>query len=248
MNMATTNVTVPRMPGTTSRVQMMEVRRATVRRHALAACMSTGTSVWAGGHFDVDDAGTLDPGQCRYETWVTRIELAPANVIHFGPACRVGPIELGFNFDRISQPDGRQRTRGPQVKWTFFGNGDASLIAALGWSATYDLTGHGKPGQQVLVPLTWRPTQTLSIHANLGLDRSPIDGARTYRRGIAGEWAVDERVSLIVERNRAAGSWTSRAGLRFGLTPLVSLDISAARTIPLGIRSYVLGLNREFLR
>ena len=28
--------------------------------------------VHAAGHFDIDDAGTLDPGQCQYEVWVGR--------------------------------------------------------------------------------------------------------------------------------------------------------------------------------
>lgn len=226
---------------------MMGVKRTMVWRHALVACMLTDSSAWAGGHFDVDDAGTLGPGQCQYETWVTRIEVEPANVFHFGPACRVGPFELGLNFDRISTPDGRQRTLGPQIKWTFFGDG-APLNAALGWNATYDLTRHGKPGRQVLVPVTWRATESLNVHANVGLDWSPIDGASTRRRGIATEWAVDGRMSLIAERNRAAGSWTSRAGLRFGLTPLIGLDISASRTTPQGVRSFVIGLNHEFSR
>ena len=80
------------------------------------------------------------------------------------------------------------------------------------------------------------------------LDWLPVDGVRTRRGGIAGEWAIDERLSLIVERNRAAGFWTSRAGVRFNLTPLINLDASASRTNPGGIRSFVIGLNHEFSR
>jgi hypothetical protein len=55
-------------------------------------------------------------------------------------------------------------------------------------------------------------------------------------------------VSLIAERNRAFGLWTSRAGVRLSLTPLISIDVSAARTGPEGVRSFVIGLNHEFSR
>jgi len=60
------------------------------------------------------------------------------------------------------------------------------------------------------------------------------------------EWALNDAVSLIAERNRASGAWTSRVGGRFSLTPLISVDVSASRTGPQGIRGFVVGLNREF--
>jgi hypothetical protein len=51
-----------------------------------------------------------------------------------------------------------------------------------------------------------------------------------------------------VERNRAFGSWTSRLGARVSITPLISIDLSAARTGPGGARSFSVGLNHEFGR
>jgi hypothetical protein len=53
-------------------------------------------------------------------------------------------------------------------------------------------------------------------------------------------------VSLIAERNRAAGLWTSRIGGRFSITPLISVDVSTSRTGPQGVRGFVIGLNHEF--
>ncbi|VTU35893.1 hypothetical protein [Variovorax sp. PBL-E5] len=209
----------------------------------------TAATARAGGHFDVDDAGTLDPGQCQYEVWAGRTGIEPLRVFHLGPACRVGPVELGLNVDRYSGPDGRIATFGPQLKWTFLGVGaDDRLSAAVSASTTWDLTRGGRAGGQFVVPVSWRALDSLWVHVNLGADWATGTGARTGRGGLAGEWAMNDRVSLIVERSRAFEIWTTRAGLRFSLTPLISIDVSASRTGPQGVRGFVIGLNHEFKR
>ena len=55
---------------------------------ALAALVASGAAT-AGGHLDVDDSATLDPGQCQYEAWVGRTGIEPIKVWHLGPACRM---------------------------------------------------------------------------------------------------------------------------------------------------------------
>lgn len=218
---------------------------------ALAALL--GAAAHAGGHFDVDDAGTLDPGQCQYEAWVSRVGKDPAvNGLHLGPACRVGPVELGLGIDRYAIAGERSVTWvGPQLKWTFYGQAaDAPLAAALSASATFDATRGGRAGGQLVVPVSWRALDSLQVHANLGADWAVGTGARTVRGGLAAEWAMHPVVSLIAERNRAFDVWTTRAGLRFNLTPLISLDVSAAR-IGSGERrqnGFVIGINHEFSR
>jgi hypothetical protein len=47
---------------------------------------------------------------------------------------------------------------------------------------------------------------------------------------------------------KAFDNWITRIGVRYSLTRLISLDISAARTGPSGVRGYVIGLNHEFSR
>jgi len=77
-----------------------------MRRHvALILLWLFAVNARAGGHFDVDDAFTLDPGQCQNETWYGRFGTEPVTDFHLGPACRVGPVELSANFDRYSVPD-----------------------------------------------------------------------------------------------------------------------------------------------
>ncbi len=191
----------------------------------------------------------LDAGQCQYETWFSRTRGEPAQDFHFEPACRIGPVEVGLAFER-SSGDGspRESKLGPKIKWAFFGDSEAPFSAAVAWRATRNLSAHGKPGRQLLLPLTWRARENLRVHANLGADWSTGDSFRTSRRGAAVEWAFDERLSLIAERNRAGGLWTSRLGASFNLTPLTSIDISAARSNPGGARLFVVGLNQAFSR
>ena len=136
---------------------------------------------------------------------------------------------------------------GPQLKWNFYGAAaDAPLSAALSLGAVFDLRRGGRAGGQLVLPVTWRPADSLQIHANLGADWATGTGARTPRGGLAAEWALDDKVSLIAERSRASGVWTSRVGGRFSLTPQVSVDVSASRTGPGGVRGFVVGLNHEF--
>ena len=212
-----------------------------------AACLLAHAGAQAAGQFDVDDAGTLDPGQCQYEAWWGRTGAEPVNVVHLGPACRVGAVELGLNLDRSSVQGVRTVAVGPQLKWNFYGTAaDAPFAAALSIGAVFDATRGGRAGGQFVLPLTWRPTDSLQLHANLGADWAPGSGTRTPRGGAAAEWAIDEKVSLIAERSRASGLWTSRIGGRFSLTPLISIDVSASRTGPQHVRGIVVGLNHAF--
>jgi hypothetical protein len=112
--------------------------------------------------------------------------------------------------------------------------------------AVFHLPRAAPAGGQFVVPLTWRPLESLQIHANAGADWANGTGARTPRGGIGVEWALNDTVSLIAERNRAAGLWTSRIGGRFSITPLISVDVSTSRTGPQGVRGFVIGLNHEF--
>ncbi len=212
-------------------------------------CLLFAANACAGGHLDVDDAGMLDPGQCQYEVWYGRAGPQPVNALHFGPACRVGPLELGFNADRYTLGGQHANTLGPQIKWTWFGQApDAQFSGAVSANVTWDRTNRGKPGRQLVFPFTWKALDSLQIHANLGADWSPVTGSRTGRTGLGTEWALTEQLSLLGERNRAGGLWTSRVGARFSFTPLISLDVTTSRTGPERTRGFYVGLNQEFSR
>lgn len=218
-----------------------------VRRVLFLVLWWSAAAVHAGGHFDVDDAGTLDPGQCQYEVWAGRFGVDRITDYHLGPACRVGPVELGLNIDRYSAEDAHGYVVGPQVKWTYLGQApDARLAAAISAGLSYDVTHGGHTGGQLVFPVSWRALDSLWIHANLGADWDTVNGERSGRGGLQAEWALNDRVSLMFERFRAFGIWTSRGGLRYTVRPLLSIDLTGSRSGTDGVWGYVIGVNQEF--
>ena len=200
----------------------------------------------AGGHFDVDDATVLDLGRCQVEAWVVRAPAAGATVAHVGPGCRAGPVEVGVNIDRWSVAGSGRTLLGPQLKWVVDPLVD-KLSAGLAWSAAYDLTNHGRPTQTLYAPFSWRAAEKLWLHANIGLDRD-AEGTRWRRQGLSGEWAASDKLTVIAERVKIVGDWTSRVGGRLNVSETLSVDLSAARFGPRGERVYVIGVNQEFAR
>ena len=225
----------------------------TLRGQALATalCLLAGGDAWAGGHLDVDDSGTLDPGQCQYEAWFGRTGVEPVRVWHLGPACRIGPFEVGLNIDRLAVGDNRDWVLGPQLKWLFWGDANSVWSAAVSATASFEVRHrHGRPGGQLLLPVTWHPDRSLWVHGNIGVDWALGNGAHTPRGGVGVEWAFHEKLSLIAERYKSFDAWTTRAGLRYSITPLITIDLTASRTRDgqQDVRGFVLGINHEFSR
>ena len=217
-------------------------------RSALAAaCLAAAAAARAaGGHFDVDDAAVIEPGHCQYEAWAARTPSAPAATLwHLGPGCRVGPVELALNLDRVSSASGVRSTAGPQLKWVT--DIAAPVSSGLVWGAAFDLRRGGRPAHTLYAPLTWIVRDTLAFNANLGADWDAA-GARTRRFGASGEWLAQQRLTLIAERVKFGGDWTSRLGARFALSDAISVDLSAARVGPRAAHVYVIGLNHDFER
>jgi hypothetical protein len=184
----------------------------------------------AGGHFAVDDAALVDPGQCQVEAWEERGDAHRFRLDHLGPACRLGALEWGLNLDRYRLSDGSRGTGfGPQVKWATPLTSTLSLGLSAGstWDASRT---HGTHylGTAVVMPLTWQPTTALAVHLNLGHDLRPA-GADTTRRGLALEWTANDHWSTQVERFDDNGERRVRAGLRYSVTPALSFDLSRAR-------------------
>lgn len=225
-----------------------------LRRAVLACSLFIAAAAGAAGHFDVDDAGTLDAGQCLVEAWAGRLRgPGDLNFQHAGGACAAGAVELGFNIDRAMAPGaGTAVLVGPQIKWNFWGREpEATWSAAAALSASVDLRHGGRPGGQFLLPLSWRASDSVTVLLNAGADWVPGTGAAMARRGGALEWTLTEHLTLIAERNRAVDLWTSRLGARITVAPLTTIELSASRSGRAGdgrLRGVVIGLNREFSR
>ncbi|MBS0342594.1 MAG: hypothetical protein JSS56_18915 [Proteobacteria bacterium] len=195
----------------------------------------------------MDDAGTLEAGQCQVELWDSYARRSSANLAHVGPACGVGVVELGLNADAL-RAYARSDLFGPQVKWTFFGReANAPLSAAVSAGAQKEVTNGGRWGGQGLLAVTWQVLEPLAFNANLGADWAPVDGARTSRGGLQVQWNVLPELALIAERNRSFSQWGTRLGLSWQLAPQTSIDMSVARLgLGGGDTVYTLGLNQVF--
>ena len=225
-----------------------------LRWPVLVCSLLVAAAAGAAGHFDVDDAGTLDAGQCLVELWAGRLRSsADLNFQHMGGACAAGPVELGFNIDRTSAQGAAAAVLvGPQIKWKFWGREpEATWSAAAALAGSIDVRHGGRAGGQFLLPLSWRASDRVNVLVNAGADWATGTGAATVRRGAALEWAFTEHLTLIAERNRAFDLWTSRLGARITVAPLTTIELSASRSGRAGdgrLRGVVIGLNREFSR
>lgn len=190
----------------------------------LATALSTGTSARAaGGHHAVDDAALLEPGQCQLETWWDRESGGARTMLHAGPACRVGPVELGLNVDRVRlDGTGTTSVAGAQVKW-------ARTVDNV-WSAgvVFNLAAQDHVprylGSTLVVPVTWQTTETLLTHVNVGRDFRH-GRPDTSRAGLALEWSPLTAWSFVAERFRESGANFWRAGARWSFTPSMTLDL-----------------------
>jgi hypothetical protein len=198
----------------------------------------------AGGHFGVDDATILDVGQCQVETWWERGDRA-ASLLHVGPACRVGPFELGVNADRIQLRDGGPQTPvGPQIKWaTPVGDRvSVGFVALAGWQGSAP----HYAGATLYAALSVRVASPLLANVNLGRDW--FQDERTWPRGgVSLEWQAAPEWVIIGERFRQAGGDFARLGLRWQESKVLGFDLSRARGVastPGG--SWTIGVNWAF--
>lgn len=218
-----------------------------VRQHLGAAAVLLGTALQqahaAGGHHAVDDATILEPGQCQVETWADRERGGGRTLAHFGPACRIGPVELGLNLDRTrtSGSDAAVAAGGPQLKWV--APLSASVSAGIAVSANWQDARPRFAGSTVVLPLTWQATQDLAAHANLGRDFRH-QGRSLSRSGAALEWTTTPQWMLVAERFRESQGNFWRLGARYTVNDAFSLDVSQARGLASGAPIWwTLGLN-----
>lgn len=224
--------------------------RPAVLRHVslLLACAAIITTAHAaGGHHAVDDANMLDEGQCKLEVWTERETGGSRALVHAGPGCRVGPVELDLNIERQKFSGLAASTSfSPQVKWATSLNDqlNVGLVAGSGFtSQSWRYT-----GSTLYIPLTWHASDALLAHVNWGRDFQRGAPAQA-RGGAALEWAASAEWSFVVERFFQAGASSARVGARWALMPGVSLDISRASTLgPAGPTWATVGVNWQFDR
>ena len=200
----------------------------------------------AGGHHAVDDAAILDPDACQLELWIDRAAGGRETLLHAGSACRVGPLEVGLNLDRLRADGGGTVSAGVlQLKWAheLLHGLNAGVVLAAG-------AGDREPhfiGTSLLLPLTWQVSEGLRFHFNAGRDFLR-GSANLSRGGAAVEWDPSASWTLIAERFREVGLDFWRAGLRYAPRPEFSVDLSRAEGMAGARDRWAFGLTFAFSR
>ena len=212
----------------------------------LAAALLTGTAWAAGGHHAVDDAAILDEGQCELEGWWTRTR-GGERLLHAGAGCRVGPVELGAAAEHARQQGVSATGWGLQAKWAT----EVASGLSLGVSVSPAWQAHVRPrhqGTTAAALLTWLPSESLAIHANLGRD-FVHRGGDANRSGAAIEWTPRTGWTLMAERYVEEHAHFLRAGVRWAFAEGWSADASRAQRLRgTGESSWTIGVTRQFGR
>jgi hypothetical protein len=208
---------------------------------------NAGHAYAAGGNHFVDDAAMLAPGHCQVEVWGDRERNGNRKLLHAGPACRAGPVELGFNLDHTSvRGVGNVTVAGPQMKWTRALNDSfsAGVVVAAGWQDNLPRF----LGTTVVFPVTWQAGTAVLLHANLGWDFRHRS-SDTLRAGVSAEWTPLPAWSLVAERFRESDTNFWRAGVRYAVSPQVSIDLNRAGGLNGASHPWwTVGLTRLFAR
>ncbi len=219
-------------------------RLNTSRAIAFVASAWAATAHAAGGHFAVDDASILDPGQCQVEVWRDGADHV-GSVWHVGPACRVGPVELAVNAERVDVRDRPTQTLlGPQIKWARAIDERLSIGLVVG--ATWRDATSRYVGATAYVPLTVQLVESLQMHVNVGQDWLH-EGPDRGRGGISLEWQATPAWALIGERFRQLGGDFARVGVHWQAEDAIGFDLSRARGLGAAAASgWAIGISWAF--
>jgi hypothetical protein len=204
------------------------IRTATAVAVALAAGLWPALGQAAGGHHAVDDAAILEAGQCEVEGWWGRSQ-GGERLLHAGAGCRVGPVELGIAGESARLAGVSATGWGAQVKWAMPLTEDFSIGLAVSPASQ----AHVRPryqGSTLSMLATWKASDTLALHANLGRDLVHR-GADVNRSGIAAEWSPLDAWSFVAERYVEERAHYLRAGARWAVRDNFSVDLSRAQRL-----------------
>lgn len=195
----------------------------------LAAALAAGQALAAGGHHAVDDAAILEPGECEFQSWASHAT-GGGNLLHVGPGCRVGPVQLGAAAEHVRQGGEPSQTAwGLEAKWAREVAEGFSVGALLqpAWAA------HIRPryqGVSFAALATWTPREDVALHLNLGRD-FVHRGQDLPRGGIGLEWMPAKQWSLVAERYLEQETHFLRAGARWLGGENWSVDLSRAQRL-----------------
>ena len=186
----------------------------------------------AGGAHGVDDAAVETPGACHLESWVSDLGHGE-RLVNFSPACTPGAlptVEIGGTAQRVGTPGERRWLTGPAVKWTLHEGIGRSPAVGLAGSALIDPGSGHIDSAALLVPMTFRPADTITVNLNAGVGHSRGEGAHPLY-GAQVDIAAAKGIALMAEIfGRPDQRPALQAGVRWTFDrERIDLDLLAGR-------------------
>lgn len=211
----------------------------------------------AGRPLATDDAGTAGAHTCQVESWIEHAAGSHARRGVVSPACGWGDaFEVGIELARSVPDDGIRLESGLSLKWV----DPAWKAGSLNWGLkAWHSTAHGHRTSRTAPTasgamglLTWRASQAVAVHGNLGFEKSHHAGRGTEPLlHLAVSWEAAPALTLAAEAMalRHSPAWLS-LGARWWLRPeRLALDATAgrgngaepARNVSVGLGWYGIG-------
>lgn len=219
------------------------------------AGLMTAHDAHAGRPLLTDDASVADRGTCQVESWSERQGRARSWVV--APACGVAAgVELGADHT-VPRPRNPVRARaGLALKWvpegwkleSPVGEINAGLKLSGVWLQPAG-TGWQAAGSSLMGLITWKASESITVHTNLGLARDRSSGQRASLFNAAVVWTPLERLLLVAEsqvnnKRDVFGGTVYGLGARWWLVKdTLGLDLTTSRESVAGAKAiWTLGL------
>jgi hypothetical protein len=212
-----------------------------LRPSILLALLAASPWALAGRPLSSDDAGTADAGTCQVETWSEKAGSERAFVI--APACGVWPgLEIGADYTSPKPRDVIKAEAGLALKWvpkswtvdTGAGDIGFGLKFSGAWAKPVDASWQSTE-TGMLGLATWSPSDSVTVHANVGLARERASRTQATVLNLALVWTPHDSVLFFVEgqgnnKKDTFGGTVSTVGARYWLVKdMIGLDLTASR-------------------
>ena len=191
----------------------------------------------AGRPMGTDDAATAGANKCQIENWLDRDTKANATQWVLAPACGLGDaFEIGLELDRILPDNGVGFASTLALKWVDPSWKSGSVNWGVkGWhSATrmHDAPGWTDTTTGAMGLLSWKASEVLDVHTNLGFAKDHLSGSTAPLLNLALSWSPEPSLSLMAERMAVRGNPVQyNVGARWWLqSERLALDVTLGQT------------------
>jgi hypothetical protein len=207
----------------------------------------------AGRPMGTDDAGTAGANKCQIENWIERDAAANANNLVVSPACGLGEaFEIGLELDRTVPDNGVRFASTLALKWVdpSWKSGPLKWGAKVWHGATNirDLPGWTDATTGAMTLLSWKVSEAVDVHTNLGFSKDHVSGSTEPLLNLALSWSPEPSLNLMAERMAVRGTanqynvgarwWLQTERLALDVTLGLNKNVTSGQNVSVGVGWY----------